>query len=100
MEYDLIVVGLGCVGLSTVYHAVKRGWKVLGIERNHDVGALGSGSYGHTRIWRVPHFDNKYNQMMEDGLPLWRQIEEESGKRLISEDGILLIDKIGSRRMH
>ena len=54
-KYDIIVVGLGCAGLGTALYCARRGYKVLGLERNKESGALGTSSFGHTRIYRITH---------------------------------------------
>lgn len=59
-EYDVIIVGLGCVGMATAYYCSKMGLKVLGLERFSDTGSIGTSSYGYTRIWRLAHPDDRY----------------------------------------
>jgi sarcosine oxidase len=62
-QYDVIVVGLGCVGMSSAYQLSKNGYKVLGLEKHSDTGSIGTSSYGLTRIWRISHDDYRYNDM-------------------------------------
>lgn len=50
--YDVIVIGLGCVGLSTCHHLASKGLKVIGIEQFPNSGHYGSSSFGQARIWR------------------------------------------------
>jgi sarcosine oxidase len=71
----VIIVGLGCVGMSTAYYLSKQGLKVLGIEQHHDMGVIGTGSFGASRIWRVNHGDERYKHMMNDAMKLWNEIE-------------------------
>ena len=59
-KYDVIVVGLSCVGISTAYYASKQGKKVLGIEQYSDCGALGTGSHGDSRCYRWGGQDDRY----------------------------------------
>jgi len=47
-EFDVIVVGLSCAGLSTAYHCAKAGLKVIGFEANEVSGDMGTSSYGST----------------------------------------------------
>lgn len=72
---DVLIVGLGCVGLSTTYACTKRGLSVIGFEKHSDTGVIGTASYGHTRIWRVAHGEKRYNDMQEEALQLWEEIE-------------------------
>jgi len=88
-DYDVIVVGLGIVGLGTTYYLSKRGLKVLGLEQCHSSGAIGSSSYGHTRIWRYSHTDSRYTKMMQEAQPLWKEIEERTGTKLFYDGGLL-----------
>ena len=76
----MIIVGLGCVGLSTAYYLTKQGLKVLGLEKYSDSGSIGTASYGHTRIWRLSHNDDRYTQMMSESLEIWKEIEEKCGQ--------------------
>ena len=59
-EYDAIVVGLGCFGLGTAYYLAMNGYKVLGLDKALDTGAIGSGSVGYGRIWRYLHSEKRY----------------------------------------
>jgi glycine/D-amino acid oxidase-like deaminating enzyme len=51
------------MGLSTAYYCRKQGLKVLGLERFHDSGMIGSGTSGHGRIWRYMHYEDRYVHM-------------------------------------
>lgn len=77
-DYDVIIVGLGCAGLSTAYWCAKSGLRVLGLERNTSSGQLGSSSFGETRIYRTMHSVAKQTEAMKEAIPLWNKIEEES----------------------
>ncbi len=50
-KYDVIVVGLGIMGVGALYQAAKRGARVLGIDRFSPPHTYGS-SHGDTRITR------------------------------------------------
>ena len=89
-KYDVVVVGLGCVGLSTSLYCAKQGLKVLGIEKAPKEGFIGTSSFGETRMWRESHMDKFKNDMMKDALPMWEELEKESGKELLSMHLILL----------
>ena len=64
-EYDVIVVGLGVVGSSTLWQCAKRGVRCLGIEQFSIPHVRGS-SHGATRIIRSlypeSHFAEVYIQ--------------------------------------
>lgn len=53
--YDVIVIGIGSMGASALYHLAKQGSKVLGIEQFDVVHENGSHS-GQSRIVRKAYF--------------------------------------------
>lgn len=89
--YDVIVLGLGGMGSSAVYHLAGRGLKVLGLEQftpAHDKGA----SHGKTRVIRQSYFeDPAYVPLLLRAYELWRQLERESSQDLLFEVGGLMI---------
>jgi len=62
---------------------------VLGIEKNSEIGMIGSSSYGDMRMWRIPHTDKLHLSYMKEVLLDWATLEEESGKKLIYKTGCL-----------
>lgn len=62
-QYDVVIIGLGAMGLSTAYYCRRQGMKVLGLERYHNSGVMGSGSAGYGRIWRYMHTEERYAHM-------------------------------------
>lgn len=51
-HFDVIVVGLGAIGLATLYNLAKRGIRALRLEQFNIMHALGS-SAGFSRIFRI-----------------------------------------------
>jgi glycine/D-amino acid oxidase-like deaminating enzyme len=88
-KFDIIIVGLGCVGISTAYYCAKKGLKVLGIEKDPKPGYVGNSSYGDTRLWRITHGPKFKNDMMKEALKLWKEIEEESGEKFVIQTPVL-----------
>lgn len=88
-EYDAIVVGLGCFGLGATYYMSKQGLKVIGFDKAHKPGAIGSGSVGHGRIWRYLHTEERYYQMQRESEEIFREMERSSGKELLHKGGLL-----------
>ena len=91
VNYDAIVLGLGGVGSSTLYHFAASGANVLGIEQfqlAHDRGS----SHGETRAIRKAYFEHpSYVPLIQRGYENWRKLEERSGKKLLFEQGLIEI---------
>jgi sarcosine oxidase len=87
MTYDLIVIGVGGMGSATVYHAARRGLKVLGLEQFDIPHAQGS-SHGVNRIIRLAYYeDPKYVPLLRRAYELWRELENRAGERLLIVTG-------------
>ncbi|WP_339730014.1 N-methyl-L-tryptophan oxidase [uncultured Gimesia sp.] len=87
---DYLVLGLGGMGSSALYHLARRGLKVLGIEQfgvAHDRGS----SHGDTRIIRKAYFEHpNYIPLLQRAYELWRELEQESGKQLFNPCGLMV----------
>lgn len=95
-KYDVIIVGLGCVGMSTAYYCSKNGLKVLGLEQYTRPGSIGTSSYGETRLWRNTHPEKIRNDMMREAVPLWEELQEEAGVKLLYRLPVLTIGSVNS----
>src|SRR5579864_7566114 len=86
-EFDAIVVGVGGMGSATVYHLARRGQRVLGLEQfdiPHDFGS----SHGSTRIIRMAYPEGAgYVPLLRRAYELWRDLETQSGERLLFVTG-------------
>jgi sarcosine oxidase len=86
-RYDAIVLGMGAMGSAALYHLARRGRKCLGIERfniPHDRGS----SHGITRIIRLAYYEHpSYVPLLRRAFELWRELEIESGVRLLHITG-------------
>jgi sarcosine oxidase len=89
--YNAIVIGLGAMGSATLFHLAKRGLRVAGFEQFQQGHSLGS-SHGDSRIIRETYFEHPlYVPLVRRAHQLWRELEEESGKRLMTINGGLMI---------
>jgi sarcosine oxidase len=89
--HDAIVIGLGAMGTATLYHLARRGKRVLGIEQFSHGHQLGS-SHGDSRIIREQYFEHPlYVPLVQRAYTLWRELEEESGRDLMTLGGGLMI---------
>jgi sarcosine oxidase len=89
MAVDVAVIGLGATGSAALHRLAKRGLRVVGIEQftsGHDRGS----SHGETRIIRLGYFEHpSYVPLVRAAIPLWRELERESGQALLQVTGIL-----------
>ena len=89
--YDCIVIGLGGIGSAALYFAAKRGWKTLGLDRFPAGHARGS-SHGDTRIIRQAYFEYPaYVPLAKEAYGHWELLQEESGKSLLQQTGLLQV---------
>ncbi len=92
-SYDVIVVGLGGAGSSSVFHLARSGASVLGLEQFGPVHPHGS-SHGRSRIYRTAYFEGSaYVPMVQRAQQLWRDLERASGERIIRQTGGLVIGR-------
>jgi monomeric sarcosine oxidase len=86
--FDRIVVGGGAMGLATTWQLAKRGFRVLMIERflpGHQNGA----SHGAARNLNSAYSEEHYLDLYEESVALYRELEQESGERLLTLCGLI-----------
>ena len=93
MIYDTIIIGLGCFGLGAAYYLTKEKQSVLGFDKSHIPGAMGSGSVGYGRIWRYLHTEPRYCEMQKEAVEIWREVETKVSKQILTGGGLLYIKK-------
>lgn len=87
--YDVVVVGLGVVGSSTLYAASRRGLRCCGLEQFELGHNLGS-SHGESRIIRKAYFLHPdYVPLLNRVYELWRELEERSQEELMVLNGLV-----------
>jgi sarcosine oxidase len=95
-NFDTIVCGLGATGSAALYQLAKRGTKVLGLDRFSPPHANGS-SHGESRIIRQAIGEGEeYVPFALRSYELWRAIESESGKELLTITGGLTLQSQNS----
>ncbi len=85
---DTIVLGGGAMGSATAWALAQRGRAVTLLERfgpGHHFGA----SHGATRNFSLGYAHPTYLDMLAEALPLWAEIEQQSGQRLFAHTGIV-----------
>jgi len=97
---DVIVVGLGAMGSATLYQLARRGARVLGIDRfapPHDRGS----SHGESRITRQAIGEGEeYVPFVLRSHEIWRELEADSGERLLSDVGGLFLSRQSGTALH
>lgn len=97
---DVIVVGLGVAGSATLHGLARRGANVLGIDSRrppHDQAS----SHGGTRITRQAIGEGDiYVPLALRSQALWREIEAESGERLMDPAGLVVIGRLDRPAIH
>ena len=95
-KFDSIVLGLGAIGSAALYQLAKRGRKVLGIDQfspPHDYGS----SHGESRIIRQAIGEGEeYMPLVLRSYELWREIENEVEKELLTITGGLTLESQNS----
>lgn len=86
---------MGCFGLGAAYYLQKQGLRVLGFDKAHGPGTLGTGSVGYGRIWRHLHCEDRYCAMQKEAEEIWREVEKATGQEILHPGGLLYMKKIG-----
>jgi sarcosine oxidase len=85
---DVAVVGAGVHGVATARALARRGVDVT-IYEQFELDHKRGSSHGASRIFRLSYPDVEWVRMAQEALPLWRELEEESGERLLELNGIV-----------
>lgn len=88
-RYDYIVIGLGCVGISTLRELSKRGYNVLGLDQG-SVPNPESTSYGYSRLIQYTSYtDPIYVHMIKNAVSDWKKLEEKYNTKIFFNTGTL-----------
>ncbi|MFS0792775.1 N-methyl-L-tryptophan oxidase [Microbacterium sp. 1P10AE] len=83
---DVVVLGLGIHGMSTVASLARRGVRVIGIDRFTAGHSRGS-SHGRTRMIRRAYPNPVWNPLVEKAFDAWGALERASGTTLVHRTG-------------
>jgi sarcosine oxidase len=90
---DVAIVGVGSIGSMAAWQLAGRGQRVVGFEQfapGHDRGAHG----GESRIFRTAYLEGQeYVPLLQESERLWRQLEAETGRHLLTLTGGLMIGR-------
>lgn len=85
---DTLVIGGGAMGSAAAWQIARRGRDVALLERfapGHSNGA----SHGASRNFNLSYDEPHYLALLAEALPLWRELEAESGTQLLDQVGIV-----------
>jgi sarcosine oxidase len=90
-DADVAVVGVGTMGAMASWQLARRGVQVLGFEQfapGHDR----SGAGGESRLFRTAYLEgSQYVPLLLAAQRLWRDLEGETGRDLLTLNGGLMI---------
>src|SRR5438105_1034278 len=93
-EAQVAVVGLGSMGSQALWQVARRGVSAIGVEQfapGHDRGS----GHGESRIIRSCYQEGpQYVPLIQAAFPLWRELERETQKQLLTENGALFIGRV------
>lgn len=88
---EAIVIGLGAMGSAACAQLARRGIPVLGLDRFDPPHPYGS-THGDTRMTRVAVGEGpEYVPLVQRSHVLWRELEAETGTRLLTHTGGLIL---------
>ena len=81
-SYDVVVIGLGALGsAAAVYHAAKRGTKVIAFEQ-FELGHVKGASHDTSRIVRTSYEQPEYVALTKAAYKDWAVLEADAKQRL------------------
>jgi sarcosine oxidase len=91
---DVAVVGAGLHGLATARTLGRNGHDVVVYEQ-FELGHARGSSHGRTRIFRLAYSEETWVRLAQEALGGWRELERETGEKLLSLDGFLELYREG-----
>jgi sarcosine oxidase len=83
---DVVVVGAGVMGAAAAWRLARRGAKAVILDR-FPAGHTHGASHGASRIFRHADTSPGYLRLAAEALPLWRELEAETGAQLLTITG-------------
>lgn len=97
MAYDVIIVGVGAMGVQAAFHLARRGKRVLALDR-FEIGHNHGSSHGEHRIIRLAYFEHPlYVPLLQRAFALWHELETLAGEQLFFRTGALDIGQESDR---
>lgn len=93
IQTDVCIVGGGVMGLAAAYALNKESKQDVLIIDRYGIGNEFGSSNDINRVFRYAYGSDKlYTQMAVESLRLWKQLEQESGQKLLIPTGFLLME--------
>ncbi|MGM7722202.1 N-methyl-L-tryptophan oxidase [Metabacillus sp. Hm71] len=93
MNYDVIIIGAGSMGMAAGYFLSKSGKKTLLVDSCNPPHNKGS-HHGETRIIRYAYAEGEeYVPFILKAQELWNDLEQATGKQLFIQTGVLSVGK-------
>src|SRR4051794_17900371 len=92
------VVGAGVMGLATARELARRGHDVQVFEQ-FEVGHTRGSSHGKSRIFRLSYTEQRWIRLAQRAYELWREVERDSGKRLLELHGLIDVEPDATQRL-
>jgi sarcosine oxidase len=89
---DAVIVGAGVMGAAAACELAARGVRVALIDQARLPNPRAA-SMDHSKVFRFAYPDPLYARMAVDALAGWRALEHETGARLMTATGLLLIGR-------
>src|SRR5436190_18560842 len=86
----IAVIGAGVMGLATGWALRRRGHQPVVYEQ-FEVGNPKGSSHGRSRIFRLAYAEDHYVRLAQESLGLWRELEAETGERVLELHGLVEI---------
>jgi sarcosine oxidase len=100
MTQDVIVVGLGAVGVAVLYQLACRKVAAIGVDRYAPPHRMGS-SHGETRITRLSVGEgDSYAPLVRRSHEIWRSLEASEGAKLMTQTGGLIMGPRAGAPVH
>jgi sarcosine oxidase len=85
---EIVVVGAGVMGAATAYALTRAGHEPVVLEQ-FELGHARGSSHGRGRIFRLVYDDASWVAKAQRALPLWRELEAETGEEILRTTGSL-----------
>ena len=87
-DVEIVVVGAGVMGLAAA-RALARAGRAVALVEQFRVGHDRGSSHGRSRIFRLSYPDASWVRLAQEAVPLWDELEAETGETLIERHGSL-----------